>query len=368
MKKEKRLSYLIILIFLMLSLIALTVVTPALADGQNKEEELIVGCIFASPIGDMGWTYSHDLGRQYLEETLPYVKTIVEENVAPPDASAVADIMIMEGAKVVIFNDINYQDVAMAKGEQYPDKYFVYCAGPEIANNVASIFSAIYEPTYLTGILAGALSKTGKIGFVAAMPLPQVLRRINAMAIGAREVNPDAKIQVIYTNNWYDPPTEMDVSNTLISLGCDVIAQHQNSPASVQAASKKGVYSIGFHSDMRKFSPKLHVTAPIWTWGAIYVRIVEAYAKGTPLENVSIWGTMSDGSVDISPINPAVSIPSDILKLVEKRREELKEGKFDPFHGPCKDVNGEIKVKEGEHLSYQELREMNWYAEGVIVP
>jgi basic membrane protein A len=364
MKKGKRVRHLIICAVFILSL---AVAPFAWAKGDKEEaEEFIVGFVWASPIGDMGWTYSHDLGRQYLEEQLPFVKTIVEENVAPADAPAVVDIMINEGAKVVILNDIHYQDVAMEKGKQYPDNYFVYCAGPETAPNVASIFSAIYEPTYLTGILSGALSKSGKIGFVAAMPLPQVLRRINAMAIGAREVNPDATVQVIYTNNWYDPPTERDVANTLISLGCDVIAQHQNSPASVQAASEKNVYSIGFHSDMTDFSPELHVTAPVWQWGAIYLQIVDAYIKGEPLENASIWGTMADGSVDISPINPNVSIPSDILELVEKRRAAMKAGEFDVFAGPCKDVDGVVRVADGEHLTYQELRTMEWYAEGVI--
>lgn len=367
MHEDKKGNCHVVLIIFFMVMLFLTILGGEKAKG-SREGEIVLGCVWMAPVGDMGWTYAHDLGRQFVEKEIPDVKSIVQESVSVADAPAVIDTMIEEGADIIIANAIQYQDVCIQKGKQYADKYFVYVAGRETGRNVATIFGAMYQPTYLTGLMAGALTKTGKIGFVGAMPLPQVIRRINAMTIGAREVNPAAEVHVIYTNNWYDPPTERDVAITLIGLGCDVLAQHQDSPATVEAANGKGVFCFGFDADMTQFAPDYHVTAPIWHWGPMYKRIVEDYQRGTPKAFADIWGTMADKMVDLSPTNPKVALPPGISKLVKRRKIEIIQGDFEPFTGPIRDVNGKIRLPEAKKISYEELRKMDWYVEGVIAP
>jgi len=197
--------------------------------------------------------------------------------------------------------------------KDYPQVVFMHCSGYKIAKNVGTYFGRMYQARYLTGLVAGSMTKTGKIGYVAAHPIPEVTRGINAFALRVEKVNPNAKVYVVWTGAWYDPARPKEAALSLIDQGCDVIAQHQDSPVPQQAAQEKGVYSIGYHSNMYKFAPKSHLTAAIWNWSVIYSYVVEQVMKGR-WKSEEIWWGIGKGVVDIAPFNPIV--PNKVKELV----------------------------------------------------
>ncbi len=340
--------------------------------GTQKDKDIVLGCCWMAPVGDMGWTYAHDQARAKLVEKYPFVTSVVRESVSVPDMDTVASMMIdRKGANIIIMNGAQFTDVAQEVAKAYPDVMVAYTEGfTHKYPNVAYYFGAIYQPTYLTGLMAGALTKTNKIGFVAAMPLPQVNMRINAMAIGAREVNPDAKIYVKWTNSWFDPPTEGEVANSLIAEGCDVIAQHQDSPTAVTTAAAKKLWCFGYDADMSKFGvgpdgKNYQVCAPVWDWSAVFDKMVMDYRAG--VKNYDYWAEMSDGMVDLSPINPAAPIPAKVKKLIEERKQEIIDGTFKVFHGPLyRWDNDKLMVPKGKALSTEEIRHMGWFVKNVV--
>ncbi len=362
----------LVVFFIMVLLLAVS--SLGLAEkGDEKGEDTVLGMCYNGPIGDMGWIYGHDEARAKVVEKYPFVTSAVMESVSQSDMYTVASVMIEEkGADIIIMSSAQFIDVAQKVAEAYPDVMVAYTEGfKHEYPNVAYYFGAIYEPTYLTGLMAGALTKTNKIGFVAAMPLPQVNMRINAFAIGAREVNPDAKIYVKWTNSWFDPPTEGEVASSLISDGCDVIAQHQNSPAAVTASASKKVWSFGYDADMSKFGvgpdgKNYHISAPKWDWSVVFDKMILDYRAGA--KNFDYWSDMSEGMVDLSPINQDAPIPTSGKELVAKRKQQIMDGEFEVFHGPLyRWDNGKLMVPEGEALSVEEIRHIDWFVKNVVV-
>lgn len=336
------------------------------------KKDVVIGFCAMAPIGDMGWTYAHDEARAKMVDKYPYVSSVVRESVSVADMYTVASMMIDgKGANIILMNGAQFSDVAQDIARDYPKEMIVYTEGfKHDYPNVAYYFGAIYQPTYLTGLIAGALTKTNKIGFVAAMPLPQVNVRINAMAIGAREVNPDAQIIVKWVNNWFDPPSEGEVANALIAEGCDVIAQHQDSPTAVTMAAAKKLWCFGYDADMSKFGvgpdgKNYHVSSPIWDWSVVLDKMIHDYRDGK--QNYDYWSDMSEGMVDLSPINPAAPIPPKVLALVAKRKQEIIDGTFKVFHGPLyRWDNGKLMVPKGKSMSLEEIRHMDWFVKGVV--
>jgi basic membrane protein A len=212
-------------------------------------------------------------------------------------------------------------------------------------------------------MVAGKMTESNLVGYVAAMPIPEVVRGINAFALGVRSVNPDAVVKVVWTNTWYDPAREKDAAKSLIEAGCDIIAQHQNSPAPQQAAGEAGVYGIGYNTDMRQFAPDAVLTNPVWNWGPFYVECVEAVMNGTWKSPYDYWGGLEDGVVDIGPYGPMV--PEDIKELVIKKKAEIAQGEFKVFEGPIKDNQGVLRVQPGQVMTDAELLSFDWFVEGV---
>jgi basic membrane protein A len=369
-----------VLVLIVVTLLVTLSFSFALAGGskvtsEEKEaeaEEIVLGMCYNATIGDMGWVYAHDEARAIVVEKYPWVTSVVRESIATSDMYTVASTMIEDqGADIIIMNSAQFIDVAQKVAKDYPDVMVVYTEGfKRESPNVAYYFGAIFQPTYLTGLMAGALTKTNKIGFVAAMPLPQVNMRINAMAIGAREVNPDAKIVVKWTNSWFDPPTEGEVASALIAEGCDVMAQHQNSPTAVTTAAAKKLYSFGYDADMSKFGvgpdgKNYHISAPAWHWSVVFEKMIQDYRDGK--NNVDYWSDMSEGMVDLSPINRD-PIPPKVMELVERRKQEIMDGTFEVFHGPLyRWDNNKLMVPEGEALSLDEIRHIDWFVKNVVV-
>ncbi|MGB9834296.1 MAG: BMP family ABC transporter substrate-binding protein [bacterium] len=331
------------------------------------EKKLKVVFIYVGPIGDGGWTYEHDQGRKMLEQEVPGVETTYVESVPEgADATKVIRDFAQKGYDVIITTSFGYMDPTIEVAKDFPNIIFLHCSGYKTAPNVGTYFGKIEEPRYLSGLVAGKMTKSNLIGYVAAYPIPEVIRGINAFTLGVRAVNPDAEVRVVWTNTWYDPAKERQAAEGLLDVGCDIIAQHQDTPGPQQAAEARGVYGIGYDSDMSKFAPKAVLTSPIWKWGVYYVDAIKRIKAGT-WKTEQYWGGMKDGIVDLAPL--ASFVPDDVKKLVEDKKKEIMEGKFgifDIFSGPLKDQSGQIRVEEGKKMTADEILNMKWFVEGVV--
>jgi len=359
-------------VFLVLMVVLLV---AAMAYGCAKTEEpaaveepaaepFKVGFIYVGPIGDAGWTYAHDMGAEFMKAQIPNVELVKAESVAetPADAERVLNQMVSEGCKVIFATSFGYMDSVIKVAAEHPDVVFMHCSGYKSADNVGTYFGQIEQPRYLSGIAAGKMTKSNLIGYVGAMPIPEVIRGINAFTMGALSVNPDVKVKVVWTNTWYDPAKEKDAAKSLIEAGADVIAQHQDTPGPMQAAEEAGVFGISYNSDMSQFAPKAILTGPVWNWGPYYVKTVQAVIDGT-WKTEQYWGPMSDGVVDLAPITALV--PDDVKKLIEDKKAEILAGTWNAYQGPIMDQTGAVKVPEGTTMTDEEVLNWNWFIQGV---
>ncbi len=327
-------------------------------------EKLRVGFVYVGPIGDAGWTYAHDQGRKYLEAHDPGVQTTAVESVPEgADSERVFTDLARKGYKLIIGTSFGYMDSMVKVAGAFPNVAFVHISGFKRAKNLATAFGRIEQPRYLTGLVAGSMTKSNIIGYVAAHPIPEVVRGINAFTLGVRAVNPKATVHVVWSNTWYDPAQEKEAAESLLNIGADVLTQHQDSPAVVQAAAVKGKYAVGYNSDMSKFGPEAFLTAPVWNWGPMYVYLAKKAEAGT-FKGEDLWWGMGKGVVDIAPIGPMV--PDAVKRLVAAKRSAILAGKSNEFAGPIKDQSGTVRVPAGSALSDSAQLSMNWFVEGVV--
>ncbi len=200
------------------------------------------------------------------------------------------------------------------------------------------------------------------IGYVAAFPIPEVIRGINAFTLGVQSANPQAVVKVVWTNTWYNPATEKDAAKSLLGAGADIIAMHQDTPAPMQAAEEQGKFSVSNNTDMRSFAPKAVLTGPVWNWGPYYVNTIKAVMSGS-WKAEQYWGSMADKIVSLSEYGPMVG--EEAKALVAQKRDAIAKGEWDVFTGPIKDQKGEVKVAEGKKMTDQEMLEFNWFVQGV---
>jgi len=336
----------------------------AAAPAKEEPKTVKAGFVYVSPVGDAGYSYAHDIARKTVEE-LDWVETAFVESVPEgADSERVIRNMARKGFDIIFTTSFGYMDPTMKVAKEFPDAKFMHCSGFKKAANVSNYFGRIYEARYLTGLVAGAMTKTNKLGYVAAFPIPEVIRGINAYTLGVLKANPEAEVRVVWTKTWYDPALEKDAAKSLLDAGCDVIAQHQDSPAAQEAAQEAGAYSVGYNSDMSSFAPKAHLTSAIWNWGPMYTKMLEQVRDGSWQGNQSMWWSMKDGVVDIAPFGPMV--PEDVKTSVEAERAKLVAGEDTIFAGPVKNQAGEIVVPEGSTPTDGELLGMNWFVKGVV--
>jgi len=330
-----------------------------------------VAFVYVGPVGDLGWTWAHDQGRQEMIEALKgegvTVETKYSESV--PEVQADAERVIrgyaQEGYQLIVTTSFGYMEATINVAKQFPDIQFIHISGYMTAENVSTAFGKIEEPRYVSGIIAGHMATGGKLGYVAAYPIPEVIRGINAFTLGVRSVNPEATVQVVWTNTWYDPQKERQAVEALLDGGAEVIAQHQDTAGPQQAAEAAGKYGVGYNADMSELAPKAVLTCPIWHWGVYYEDAVKQIMAGTWQSN-QYWGGWKDGDVDLSPI--ADFVPEEARAAAETEIEAFKAGEkdiFAIFTGPLKDQNGEDKVAEGTAMTGEEILNMNWFVEGV---
>jgi basic membrane protein A len=325
-------------------------------------EEFVVGFIYTSPAGDGGWSTSHDYGRQAVEQELG-VKTLYVENV--PESQEIENIMrdmISQGAKVIFATSYGYMEYVSNVAAEYPDVVFLHASGYESSDNMINYFGRIYQARYLTGIVAGLKTESNKIGYVGAYPIPEVIRGINAFALGVQSVNPDAEVSVRWTHTWYDPATEKEAAVALLDEGVDVIAQHQDTAGPQQAAEEKGVWSVGYHTDMSMTAPEANMTSAIWDWAPYYVNQVSQVMDGT-WTPVNYWGGMEDGVVELAPLTK--NAPEGAQEILDEVTASIMSGENKIFVGPLYGQNGDLVVAEGVELTDEELLSMMWFVQGV---
>lgn len=331
--------------------------------GNLSAKEMKVGFVYVSPIGDAGWSYAHDIGRQAVEELDGVTTSYVEAVPEGPDAERVIQNMARKGYDVIFATSFGYMDPMLKVAKQFPKTVFMHCSGFKTAENMGNYFGRMYQARFLSGMVAGAMTKSNIIGYAAAFPIPEVIRGINAFTLGAQSVNEDATVRVVWTKTWYDPATEKEAAKSLLDVGADVIAQHQDSPGPQEAAQEKGVYSIGYNSDMSAFAPKAHLTAPIWNWGPYYKSVIKSVQDGT-WKSGSAWPGMESGIVDLAPFGDMV--PQEIRQMVKAKKAEIASGATDVFIGPIKDQQGKVRIADGVKADDKSLLGMTWFVEGVV--
>jgi len=251
----------------------------------------------------------------------------------------------------------------LAVAEKYPDVKFEHATGFKVSDNMSTYFGAAEEARYLSGMAAASVTESGQMGYVAAFPIPEVLRGINAFALGAQRINPDVTVEVAWTSTWFDPVVEKEAAEALLNGGADVIAQHQDTPSAGEAAQTASGYWVGYNDDMSRFAPDAWLTAPVWDWGPYYISVVEAIRDGT-WESEQYYGNMADGLVKLSPV--ADVVPQDVRDQIATVQDEIIAGTFAPFTGPISDQDGTEHVADGEVPDLGTLLGMDYFVAGVI--
>ncbi|MGC9348965.1 MAG: BMP family ABC transporter substrate-binding protein [Anaerolineae bacterium] len=350
-------------VFVGLLLIASSILTGCGTETPEASDAFRVAFVYIGPPGDLGWTYEHDRGRQILaEEFGDAVETATSESVEEgPDSARVFREYAQNGYDMVFATSFGYMDHMYEVAEEFPDVLFEHCSGSKTRDNMATYFGRIYQPRYLSGLVAGSMTEANNIGYVAAFPMPEVVRGINAFTLGVREVNPEATVNVVWTNTWYNPDEERKAAESLLDAGADIIAQHQDTTEPQKAAQERGALSIGYHSDMRAFVGDTVLTSAMWNWGPYYIETVGDAMNGE-WETHQPWGGLEDGIVQLADYSPKV--PQDVRDLVETERQAILDGD-DVFCGPINAADGSVLVADGECMSDEDMLGMMVFVEGV---
>ena len=347
--------------FLASAALALALGTAATA----QDDPVKVGFIYVGPIGDGGWTFTHNDGRLAVEEALgDAVETIYQESVPEgADAERAMTQMALSGADIIFATSFGYMDQILAVAEKFPDVKFEHATGYKRADNVSTYSARFYEGRAVQGHIAGSMTESNIIGYIASYPIPEVIRGINSAYIHAKKANPDVEFRVVWVYTWFDPAKEADAATALIEQGADVILQHTDSTAPLAAAAEAGgVIGFGQASDMADFKPSPRVSSILDIWGPYYVDRVQAVKDGT-WESVATWHGIGDGMVGIGEITSAV--PAEVAAEAMALRDSIASGEYHPFTGPLNKQDGSVWLAEGEVADDGTLLGLNFYVEGL---
>lgn len=371
-----------------ISALVATLLTVAAA----QDDTLTAGFIYVGPTDDNGWTQAHDEARRTVDEEFDWLETVFVESVPEADAEVFIDQLVQGGAEVIFTTSFGFLDATLAAAARYPDVLFAHATGYERAPNVATYTAEFYQVYYLNGLMAGALTESGVVGYVGAFPIPEVKRHISAFTMGVRAVNPEATVHVRWINAWYNPAAATEAAQALIAEGADVFSFTEDSPTVIQVAAEQGLPSFAHYSPMLSFAPDLVVSGQLVHWDVIYRDFLTKVQDGTytaqNLQDVDYWSLLASGAVSVGAdeetfINPAfepalrermVTDPDlgevSVYDLVMTRHEEMSQEQptFEPFTGPLLDRNGNEVVAEGETMTVEELASMQWAAEGIVGP
>lgn len=336
------------------------------------ESKVRMGFVYVGPRDDYGYNQAHFEGKQAVSG-MTWVKAVDEENVPETiEVQKTMESMInLDGAQVLFPTSFGYFDPHILKiANQYPDVMFLHCGGlwdeKKHPKNVGSYFGYIDEPVYIAGVVAGQMSKTGKLGYIAAIPIPQVLRNINSFTMGARSVNPAITTQVVFTGGWSNPVKEAEAANSMIDQGIDVLTCHVDSPkVVVETAEKRGVYSCGYHTNNAPLAPKGFLTGAEWNWSTVYKMFADKIRNKEPLPNL-VRGGLKEGVVKLSPYGTAVT--AQARDVGDKALAKFMDGSMVVYKGPIKDNQGKVVIADGVSHGQTDiwLESMDWLVEGVI--
>ncbi|MEM2695803.1 MAG: BMP family ABC transporter substrate-binding protein [Thermoproteota archaeon] len=358
-------------------------------------KKLKAGFIYVGPVEDFGWTAAHDQARKHVEKLFPWLETVYVESVEEAEAARYIERLVRdEGADIVFTTSYGFMDPTIDVAQRYSDKLFFHCSGFKRRPNSGTYFADFYQVYYLNGLMAGALTKTGKVGYVAAHPIPEVIKHINAFALGVKEANPEAKVYVRWLHEWYAPELAREAAQALVSLGVDTIAFTEDSTAIVEFAQQqyeqgKQLYVFSHYSPMQDVGPDVVVSGQLVHWEVIYADILMKVAmniyNNTNLENVDYLWMLKEGAVELGgkpgvPTNPnfvnelkSKYLPGQSVSVydaVMNRLALMKETNmpFDPFTGPIMDQNGNVRIPAGQRATIEQLftEQMNWFVDNII--
>ena len=346
------------------ALSAFVVVAAANAGVCSAQAAPLQACfVYVSPVGQAGWTYQHELGRQALARNLgAQVQTRFVEAVAEgADSERVMRDLVAQGCGLVFATSFGYLEPALRVAADHPAVKFEHAGGYKTAANLNTYNARYYEARWLAGWLAGTQSKTGVAGYVAGFPVPEVVQGINAFTLGMRAANPKAEVKLVWLNAWFDPAREREAALTLINQGADVLSNHSGSPAVAQVAEEKGVMLLAYQSDMARFAPKAQLAAITHHWGGYYTQVAKSVLAGTWAAQ-PVWGDMKQGLVQLSAVNPA--LPAAVQAGLAQRQQALMAGQLKPFAAPLLDNTGRSRLDKGA-LDDGQIASMNWLVQGV---
>ena len=359
---------------------ALTAVSAAVLVGCGKKEEakpaeapaaaakaepLKIAFAYVGPVGDGGWTFAHDNARKALEKEFgDKIQTSFVENVPESaDAERVIRDMVGQGNKLVFGTTFGYMEPMLKVAADTPDVKFEHATGYKQAPNMRTYDSRTYEGAYMAGVIAGKMTKTNTLGVVASVPIPEVVRNINAFTLGAQSSNPKIKTKVVWVNEWFNPPKETEAATSLINGGADVLFQNTDSPAVLKTAEAKGKRAFGWDSDMTSYGPKAHLASAVINWGPYYIKATKEALEGKWTGNTGAWWGVKEGAIDIVSI--AADVPAETQTKVAEVKKGLADGSFVIWKGPITDNTGKVQVAKDAVADDKFLGGLNFYVKGV---
>jgi len=346
------------------SILTSAAVALGLAASAAAAEPAKVGFVYVGPVGDFGWSYEHDQGRLAVEEHFgdAVETTFVESVPEGADAERVLTQMALSGHDLIFTTSFGYMDPTINVAAKFPNVNFEHATGYKNADNVSTYSARFYEGRAVIGTIAGRMTESNKVGYIASFPIPEVIRGINAAYVHAKKVNPDVEFKIVWVYTWFDPSKEADAATALIEQGVDVIMQHTDSPAAMTIAEERGIMAFGQASDMLQFGPTARLSSIIDNWEPYYISRVQAQIDGT-WESVSTWDGIAPGMVKIGAFSDR--IPADIQADAQALADSIAAGDYHPFTGPLNKQDGSVWLADGEVADDGTLAGLDFYVEGI---
>jgi basic membrane protein A and related proteins len=337
--------------------------------------------VYTGPVTDHGWSNAHDDGRKALEQALgSSVETAYTENVPETaDSQRVFEDYARKGFDIIYGTSFGFMDYMLEAAKAFPNVKFDHCSGFKTAPNMSTYYAAEEEPRYVSGMIAGKVTKTNTLGFVGSFPIPEVVRFLNAFAAGVQATNPDAKIHMVWINTWFDPPKEKSGAESVLDLNADVLTGTTDSPSLAQAAGARGKYAVGVDYDQSSYAPQAILQSDRFVWGPHYINSVKSVMNGT-WKPVQYYYHMKDGLVE--PTMPSSFVPADVAATAMAVASQIKAGTFNIWKGPLIDNHGNVKAPEGKTLgdfldgtpeagqtrddAYVQSNQMNWALSNIV--
>ncbi len=338
---------------------------PAPEPEPAKADPLKIAFVYVGPVGDGGWTFSHDQARKAIEKEFgdKVVTTFVENVPESADAERVIRDMASQGNKLIFGTTFGYMEPMVKIAPDFPDVKFEHATGYKQAENLRTYDSRTYQGAYMAGVIAGAMTKTNVLGVVASVPIPEVLRNLNSFTLGAQSSNPKIKTRVVWVNEWFNPPKETEAATSLINGGADVLFQNTDSPAVLKTAQDKGKRAFGWDSDMTAYGPKAHLASAVIDWVPYYTKTINEVMDGTWKGGGNSWWGVKEGAIDLVSI--ADDVPAETKARIEEVKSGLKDGSFSIWKGPIMSSDGKELLAQDAVADDKFLTSINFFVKGV---